>query len=243
MEGAGFLCIAVGIGAAWVRGRMKLLPDSFLDDMGADGIYTCRFCSGASFKEACDMTEPYYKRGYIPHEIAQQWRLKNRKGFVEIVNSEGVLCACFGVIAIGDSFMDQFVAGKVTEKQLENDDVCSFEESKKSSRIYISGVVVKDPSTYRGSKRARVMLWALFRYLKDTYGLRRTRTLFALAVTEEAERLLKKLKFQVHSPAQSRLDKRNLYGLQFNRQTLDNLMILVGDCSPMCKVDLGDFSN
>jgi len=235
--GVGILCVVTGVTSAWIRGRMRLLPDSFLDEMGLDGLYRCEFCTGAYFKEACDMTELYYKKGYIPCEIAELWRIKNPKGFVAIINSEGLLCGCFGVIVIKDSFMDQFIAGKVTEKQIENDDVCSFEESKKADRIYISGVVVKTRSTYMGSKRACVMLWALIRYLKDMYGLRRSRTLFALAVTEEAERLLKKLNFQVHTPAQRRLDKCNLYSLPFNKKTMDNLMIQVGDFSPMCKYE------
>lgn len=237
IEGVGILCVAAGVVSAWIRGRMKLLPDSFIDDMGLDGSYTCEFCSNAQFKEACDMTEPYYKKWYIPYESAALWRLKNPKGFVAILNAEGTLCACFGVIAIASSFMDQFVAGKLTEKQLDDSDVCSFEQSKMANRIYISGVVVKNPSTFMGSKRARVMLWALFHYLKDTYGLRRSRTLFALAVTDEAERLLKKLNFQLHTPGYHRVDSCNLYSLPFNKQSMDNLMVQIGDFSPMCKYE------
>jgi len=231
----GVFCVVVGLGVAYIRGRLKLLPDSFVDDMSSDGPYSCAFCSAEKLREACEMTKPFYGHEYVSPDVAEQWRMKNPKAFAQITNSGGELCACFGILALKDSFFDQFTKGRVSDKQLSEDSICSFDDSKKSCRFYISGVVVRDSSTYVGRKRACVMMWAMLKYLQKLYGVRRKRVLYAIAVTKEAEQLMKNLRFELQSPAKSRVDKCNMYKYQLSKESWVELMRRVGDFSPMCE--------
>lgn len=230
----GAVCIISGLVTSFIKGRMKLLPDSFIDEVSADGKYTCEYCSADKLHEACEMTKPFYRHEYVDPEIAEQWRIKNQKAFVQIVNSGGILCACFGVLAPKESFMDQFIDGLITDTQLRADNICDFENSKKCTRLYISGVIIREPSTYKGGKRAKVMIWAILYYLRKLYGLRRKRTYYALAITEESERLMNSLGFCLASDAKSRTDRCSMYKYELTKNSWHQLIRKVGDFSPMC---------
>lgn len=232
------VCLALSLVGSYLRGRMKYLPDSLVDDMSSDSPYSATFCSAPILREACEMTKPYYKHEYVSADIAEQWRIKNPKAFVQITNSEGELCACFGILSLKDGFMGQFIDGKVSDTQLGENNICSFKDSRKSKHLYISGVVVRDAWTYNGSKRARVMTWAILKYLEKLYGLRRKRSLYAIAVTKEAERLMNNLDFKLLGRARRRVDKCNMYKYQLSKASWEKLMKRVGDYSPMCKCKL-----
>jgi len=230
----GLVCVAVGPLAAYFKGHRSLLPDAFVDEIGRDGGYHCAFCSPAKLKEACEWTKVPYGHEYVAPDIAARWQKKNQRAFVEISNSRGELCACFGIMALSDSFMDQFVKGNVSDTQLREDDVCGFEKSNKSKRLYISGVVVRDHQKNIGHKRACVMLWAMLIYVKRIYGLTR-RELFAVAVTRESENLMKNLGFDLVSPARERKEKCNMYRYTVSKDSWKQLMHKIGDFSPMCE--------
>jgi hypothetical protein len=183
------------------------------------------------------MTKPYYGREYVAPDIAVQWRTRNPMGFVQITNSEGELCACFGVLGLSDSFMDQYTKGRVADRELRGDDILDLEKSKRSKRLYISGVVVRDSESHKGHKRARVMIWAMLIYLQRTYRLRGRRELYAVAVTKESERLMKNLNFTLVSRAGSRRDKCNMYRCELTKPFWDELICKVGDWSALCTCD------
>ena len=227
-------CVVLSIIVAFARGRLKALPDSIIDEMSAESPYACDYCSKEHLNQACDMTKPYYGDEYVDGRVANHWREKNPKAFVEITNKDGELCACFGILALTDSFCEQFMAGRVADTQMEPDCIVTADNAKKSSILYISGVVVRDPSTYRGSKRAVVMVWAMVKYLKEVYGTRKTRTLIAIAANKESERLMKNLGFKLHQEASRRVDRCGLYTYSFSRQSIEDLLCRVGDMSPMC---------
>jgi len=229
------LCLIISVVAAYVQGHAKMIPDSLIDDVCSDGSYTCTSCTTAALREACEMTKPYYGHEYVSGDIAEQWRLKNPKAFMQILNSEGEICASFGILALKDSFMDQFIDGKLSDGQLTEKDVLDLDESKKVSRLYLSGVIVRDPSTYCGSKRARVMMWAILVYLKEFYGLRRNRTLFAVAVTKESGRLMKNLNFELIGKAKHRVDQSDMYKYDLTRNSWESLLSRIGDFSKMFK--------
>jgi hypothetical protein len=184
------------------------------------------------------MTRPFYGHEYVEPEKAVLWLRKNPKAFIEMVNEDDELCACFGVLALSDSFMEQFIKGRVSDTQLEADDICGDLESKKCTRLYISGVIVREHTSYRGHKRASVMIWAMLTYAKKLYGLRRRRELFAVAVTKESERLMKRLGFQMACEKNSRTDECNLYSYMLTKDSWDHMIGQVGDWSKLCEFKL-----
>ena len=229
--------IAVGIVIAWLRGRATLLPDTFIDELSAESAFQAAYCTTEQLREACDMTKPHYGNEYVPADIVEQWRLKNPKGFVSITNSAGELCACFGLLALSSSFIDVFYRGQCTDTTLKAADILNPDEAKRSTRLYLSGVVVRDKGTHMGHKRARVMLWAVLKFYRDCFGFRRERTLFGLAVTPQSERLLKTLEFNLASKRADRLDGYNLYELKITKPAWERVIKKVGDLSGMCTVD------
>ena len=235
--GCGIILVILTLLVAYLRGRMKLLPALFVDEMGLDGPYVCDFCSSNNLREACELTKPFYGHEYVDCSIAEDWRRKNPKSFVQITNSQDILCACFGILALSDSFMEQFIAGRRADTQLLSDSICSFDDSIKCTRLYVSGVVVRDSSTYIGSKRARVMVWSMLRYLQKIYGLKRKRELYAIGVTKESEKLMKHLDFQLVQEGRHRVDKCNLYQYDLSKESWSRLVALIGDFSPMTTIN------
>ena len=237
ISGGLVLVIAVGVGIAWLRGRATLLPDRFIDELSDEPAYQAAYCTTEQLREACDMTKPHYGNEYVPADIAEQWRLKNPQGFVSITNPVGELCACFGLLALSPSFTDIFYQGQCTDTTLRAANILNPDEAKRSARLYLSGVVVRDAHTHMGHKRARVMLWAVMKFYRDCFGLRREKTLFGLAVTPESERLLKTLEFNLASERAGRLDRCNLYELKMTKPAWERVAKRVGDLSGMCTVD------
>jgi hypothetical protein len=230
----GVTFLILGAVVAYLRGRFKLIPDGITDEMSTEQHYTCRFCSSDHFHEACDWTRHYYGASYVEFNRAEQWRVRAPDSFLEIVNAEGELCAAFGVLALEGSFMTQFIAGKVTDAQVDANCILTKEKARKSDRLYISGVIVREPHTHRGRKRARVMVWAMLRYVTQVYGFRKSRILYALAVTEESELLLKSLGFNMVCKGNAREDRHDLYSLKLGKQCCEELLARTGDYTKMC---------
>jgi len=207
------------------------LPDIVTDENNEDGLYDVTLCDAATLREANALTKPYYQHEYVSDEVAESWRSKNPKGFVAIRNKEQELCAVFGILAIEESFCAQFIKGRVRDNQLEADDILDFDQSKKSSKLYISGVVVREPDGPQGHRRACVMVWVILKYLRKIYGTRRRRTIYALAVSKPSENLLRRFWFHVESEASHRQDRLNLYSLSFNSSQLRQLEGRIGDWS------------
>ena len=237
ISGGLVLVIAVGISIAWWRGRATLLPDTFIDELSDEPAYQAAYCTTEQLREACDMTKQHYGNEYVPADVAEQWRLKNPQGFVSIINTAGELCACFGLLALSPSFTDVFYRGQCMDTTLRAADILNPDEAKRSTRLYLSGIIVRDAGTHRGHKQAKVMLWAIMRFYRDCFGLRRERTFFGLAVTPESERLLKTLKFNLASERATRLDGGNLYELKMTKLAWERVAQRVGDLSGMCTVD------
>ena len=178
--------------------------------------YSAEFASPEKLRIACEMTQPHYGHEYVPCDIAEQWRLVNPKAFIQILNREGELCACFGVLALKPTFMDPFIAGKMSDTHLNGNDILSLLSPWRSDPMVHKRCDQTRPSTIWALKRATVMLWVILRYLRHIYGLKRKRQLYAIAVTKESRLLLEHLKFQKIGDAKHRVDKCDLYCYDLN---------------------------
>jgi len=235
------ICIIVAVLSvliAYIRGRQKLFPSTIIDEFSSENSFTVTFCDNLNLREADEMTRPYFGRGFIPFDIIEQWRLRNEKGFVQINNAEGVLCACFVILGLEHSFLDQFVAGRLTEHDIDNTVILPFEDMKKEERIYISGVVVRDPGSYLGNKRARLLVWAMLIYIKKIFGLRKSRTFYAVGLTNESEKLLNAMGFIICGNKENRKDNSNLYRIELDKNKWEGLIARIGDYSKMASLQI-----
>ena len=221
----------VGLIVLWWKSRSEHLPDIVTDEDNDDGLYDVTLCDSETLREANALTKPYYHHEYVSDDVAERWREMNPKGFVAIRNKEQKLCAAFGVLAVEESFFGQFIKGRVLDNQLEAGDVLNFDGSKKSSKLYISGVVVRDADGPQGSRRACVMVWVMLDYLRKMYGTRRRRTVYALAVSKRSENLLRRFGFRVECRRSRRRDGLNLYSLSLNSNEMRRVEERIGDRS------------
>lgn len=230
------IILIISILAAFISGNIRMLPSIIIDELSKENSYIASYCDSSGLKEADEMTKPYFGNDFIPFNQIEQWRLKNPKGFVQIKNSEGLLCACFVILGLASSFFDQFLVGSLSEHDIRSDDVLDIESSKKLDRIYISGVVVRNPSSFLGHKRANIMLWTMLQYINKMYGFRKNRAYYAVAITNESEKLLKALNFNLLGDKHTRKDQSNLYKIDINRETWNNLLCRIGDYSRMVRL-------
>jgi len=232
----GLGCVIISFIVTIIKGHINHLPSQIIFEESIDGTYVAKYCTRESLKEANSLTKPFYHHEYVDDNIVELWRQKNTQGFVGIFNSKNELCACFGIIGIEESFMNQFIKGRLKDNDMLSEDVLSFEETKKSSTPYISGVVVRDPDSPAGHRRACVMIWTMLEYIKKIFGFRKERHIFALAVSKTSENLLKKCGFQMYCTSTQRKDKLNLYQLPITKEAIDNILIRTGDYSMICKI-------
>lgn len=233
-----FIMIVLSSLVAYFRGQQKLLPNTIIDELSTENKYKISFCDNQSLREADEMTKPYFGSGFIPFDKIEQWRLRNTKGFVQITNAESVLCACFVILGLEPSFLDQFIAGRLTEHDMDSNVILPFDEMKKQDRIYISGVVVRNPGLYMGHKRAVVMLWAMLQYIKKIFGLRKARTFYAVGLTNESEKLLNTMGFTLCGNKKNRKDKSNLYRIDLDKNKWNDLIAKIGDYSKMASLEI-----
>ena len=228
-------CLAFAIGVLIFKSRSEHLPDIVTDQKNEDGMYEVTFCDEATLREANALTKPYYHREYVRDDVAEKWRKKNPKGFISIRNNEQELCAAFGILAMEESFCAQFIKGRVLDNELEPDDILDFEQSKKALELYISGVVVRDPDSTQGKRRACVMVWVMIVYLKKMYRTRRKRTIYALAVSPPSEKMLRRYRFSVICAGNRRRDRLNLYRLPLDSDVMKQLEERIGDWSKLVR--------
>lgn len=237
--GFGVFSLFAGGAVAYRRGRGQILPENLIEAMTNKEVpYAVEYCTQATLAEACELTKVHYKDEYVAAERAERWRRKNPKAFVHLLNTDRELVASFGVLALSASFTQQFYRGNVTDHLLTEDDVLSFDEAVRSDKLYISGVVVRDPDTRLGSKRAAAMICVMVKYLEKHFGKRRRRTLYAIAVTEPSEKLMKNLGFDIACEKGCRQDNYNLYAIELTPSTWKELIArvgLLGDSSKNCE--------
>ena len=228
--------ILVGLRFAWNKGKGTNIPPLFLDELSEEQNYTCQPCTAANLKAATEMVRPWFGRESIDVEKIEQWRLKNPQGFMEIVDSAGDLIACFVVIGLVNSFMQQFAEGRLTEQDIDGECVLDMRNTKKQPEIYISGVMVKDSKSFVRAVHARYLIWSMLMYLKHHFRPQGGRRFYAVALTGESERLLKGLGFSIASPAMNRKDKHDFYSLNVDLDTWKKLLYLNGDFRIGCKM-------
>jgi hypothetical protein len=224
----------VSAAVAYIAGRFEPLPATLIDELSQDGKYACRPCNKANLKLACDIVRPLFGHDHVDLEILEQWRLRNPQGFMQIENEQHELTACFVILGLRPSFFTQLIEGTVVEAQIEGETVLPMRESKRQSRIYISGVMVRDPKSYIGAKRARVMIYCILKYLRHHYGF--DKEFFAVALNRQSDQLLKSLNFVVVTPHDRRQDHHDFYCLKSTKDTWAGIEKRIGDLGSCCSM-------
>lgn len=194
----------------------------------------CHLCKAEDLREANDLSIPFYRKDALNFELINSWREKNPNIFLCLKDSNE-LVASFSLIPIKNSFMDMFISGRVKEDQLTTDDIYEPEKDKDAYRLYIAGIIVKNPGTPKSRSYTRVMVWALINFYKKHYGTTKVREVYGLAATKGGEKFMKDLSFELISTKDKRKDGHDLLVKQFTHQSLKEIEEKIPDYCKICK--------
>jgi hypothetical protein len=237
------IVVVMGIGVAIWRGSESLLP---LMAECTDERYTATFCTEDQLREANELATPYYGDEAVSSDTAVMWMLRNRKAFVVLRDQSGNICASFGILGLSPSSQEAHARGALLDCELKADDILSFTRTKKSTTLYISGVIVSDARSTAGSRRAIVMVWAMLRYIKQVLGLGLDRDVYAISTTNDSRVFLERFGFVRKADGKKRRDKCDVFHFRLTRETYGKMIDRIGDQSSLCtlkystnKVDQG----
>lgn len=228
------LLVSLFVGVA--RAKIEHLPDAIAFCDPGDESYaflneTLEVCTQFNRETAL-----YFGRDCVADAVVSGWWRKCERGFVYIKNAQGVPCAAACLFALSKSFMEQFKRGNVGDTQIEPEDILSFEECKKSDTLYLSTIIVREPHTQAGHRRAVVMVWAVIQYIKRIYGTKRLRHIYAVPINPASKNLVVRLGFEVVSEAKHRVDRHDLYVLEITREKIDQALNRIGDHARYCSI-------
>ncbi|MDX2001739.1 MAG: hypothetical protein SFW35_04880 [Chitinophagales bacterium] len=222
----------------YIKGKVEHLPDEIVIEDEDEVCYTLTYETAETCKQFNQETSKYFGTDFLEDPIIETWRLRNPRGFIYIRNMADLPCAAMAIIALENSFFEQFIKGKLSEADIESDDILSFEETKKSINLYLAAIIVKDPHTLKGNRRAIAMVWGLIKYLQKHFNYRKKRKLYAVPINKSSENLLKRFGFVKVGNKESRKDSHDLYVLELTPDNLNRALTRIGDYSNVCKVSL-----
>lgn len=223
------------------KARIDHLPDVIIVCDDEDKSYELRYETKNICAHFNRESAKYFARGdYVDDVIVEGWRSKNPHAFVYLKNAKGEPCAALCVFSLRDSFIEQFIKGSVAEVDIEPTDVLDLAGSKKARSLYLAVIIVKEPNTSIGHRRACVMVWAVIQYLKRIFGTKKKRMIYAVPVNKSSENLLKGLGFSLLAHASVRKDRHDLYAFEMTATSLAAALRRIGDHSGCCSISLSE---
>jgi hypothetical protein len=229
---------SISLIVSFIKGHISHLADTIIFDNDHDLNYELHYETKVECAFFNRETSQYFGRDFVDDRIVEDWRTKNPQGFLFLKNEHNDACAALCVFALTPSFMEQFIKGRLAEYDLEESDVLSLQDAKKSDSLYLATIIVCQPNSTVGHRRTLALIWGLNQYIKKVYGLRKKRTLYTVPINVASENLVKRLGFQLVGLAQSRKDKHNLYSLELNKTNILVVEQRIGDYSNICSLKI-----
>jgi hypothetical protein len=164
-----------GLTSAFIKGHINHLPDSIIINDDHDVKYELCYETKDICKYFNQKTAKYFGRDFIDDLVVESWRTKNPSAFIYLKNQHQKPCAALCVFALRHSFMEQFIKGRVAESDIEEEEILDLAASKKSDTLYLAAIIVEQPHTPVGHRRALIMVWGAIQYLNKVYGMRKKR--------------------------------------------------------------------
>ena len=129
-----------------------------------------------------------FGRDTIPLAKYEPLRAKNRNILVCLTGLNGEFLGYFDVIPVKRGFAELFLQGKVSEKDLTHEQVCSDRQMRRSKYVYLAGMAACDSGSTQGHLNGAILIWGLLKYLEHFYGKSEPQV-FASAVSPDGEHL------------------------------------------------------
>lgn len=183
-----------------------------------------------------DLARYEFGRDTIPLTSYEPLRAKNRNILICLLGINGEFLGYFDVIPMKKSFAELFLQGKVSEKDLTHEQICSDRQMRRSKYVYLSGMAACESESIQGQLNGAILIWGLVKYLEHFYGNSEP-YLFASAVSPNGEHLLKRFKLPLISEHKNRTDRHAMYGLCLSRQRIAEALATVPDYTLLCSLD------
>jgi hypothetical protein len=232
-------CLAVSGVFAWYRTKVRQFPIEELNTSNTK-VYCRLHCPAPPnlVDEANALAHEAFGRiGSITRDRYETWRLANPNILACLVDSEGELVGYFDILPLRSEFMERFIRGDVTESDIHHNDILPPKHARQCRRLYLAGIVVRDPHTFAARRHARHLLWALAKYLEHFYGASLERHIFALGSTPEGKHLLQRFNFRMVQGGSKRRDQQSLYVASLNdAEMLRQVDADIGNWSQACQL-------
>lgn len=200
---------------AWFVTKPSHLPvdDLFPEDLSSEPSMRieCTDKTGSVLEVSCIAKQAYPGVPPLPQERYEQWLMINPNLLICLFDFNHRVVGYCDIFPLRHDFMDMLIAGVCSEHDIRREHILSPREARKLTRLYVGGIAVVEPLTARGRRYASMLIWGVLCYLDHFYPIPPVRELFAQAVTPEGERLLRKFRFQLISPARGRKLSSPLY--------------------------------
>lgn len=177
-----------------------------------------------------------FGRDTIPLVNYEPLRAKNRNILVCLIGLNGEFLGYFDVIPVKKSFAELFLQGKVSEKDLTHEQVCSDRQMRRSKYVYLAGMAACDAESTQGHSNGAILIWGLLKYLEHFYG-KSEPYIFASAVNPDGEHLLKRFEVPLISEGRRRTDHHGVYGVYLSRERIAKALADVPDYTLLCSLD------
>lgn len=194
----------------------------------------CCPCDRRTSSAANGIANRHYGNENVTFDHYEQWRLKNPNILACLTSPSGEALGYFDVLPLRSTFIDAFLCGQVTEREVTHEDLLGVQHAPRCRKLYLAGFAVADPDQYVGKRGASMMVWGLMKYLQHYYPTHIERKLFALAATKDGEQLLTRFGFRISCPETQRRDNHRLYVMTLNESTISAVLQSIPDWSTVC---------
>lgn len=210
-----FLSVAALGGIVFARRKCRphqFAEDAFvpvLDTLGKKYVLSCPPSRGEAIN-ANELAAAAYDVEPIPVERIEQWLARNDHVLCCLNDPVGKVVGYFDVLPLTDPFAESLLAGYATEQDITYEAILPMPAAHDANYVYVTGIAVAEPDSYRGRRHASMLLWGLIRYFRAYYA-KESLMLLASAASPEGRALLERFGFLIASHAAERRDRCDLY--------------------------------
>jgi len=142
--------------------------------------------------------------------VLRGWLDKNPLIVGVLRSASGKYLGYFDVLPLSKKYAKLSKPVELVERNITTDAILPPEDMRRAGALYLASIVVKNAGSTEGRTNGRRLFYGLARYL-EAYYMPGSYPVFAIAVSSDGKRVLKRFGARLISPAKERSDSHNLY--------------------------------
>lgn len=202
-------------GFATKRRALRALPEiDSLNDICA--AYTVSAATSEEMEWIAGLeSEIYSDTDAVPRAVLLEWFQANPAGFSVIRMANNTKVGHIDLLPIRPATFQRFLEGTIVERDIRGDSLYSPGESAAITALYVESIIVNPPKGYTNAPAILCVLTSFERLVSRLCDPGQLKSVYAIAASRSGERLLRRLGFDVISPAHARKDGHELFVANF----------------------------